>query len=58
VTYNEITNFNDYPFYLLEYYYKMIRPPLFVNLVVFIYYIRHKELTQSFIRELKFLLNL
>ncbi len=58
VTYNEITNFNDYPFYLLEYYYKMIRPPLFVNLVVVIYYIRHKELTQSFIRELKFLLNL
>ena len=57
VRYNDVTDFNEYPFYLLEYYYKMIRPPLFINLVLAIYFVRHKELSQSFIRELKFILS-
>jgi hypothetical protein len=57
VRYDDVNDFNEYPFYLLEYYYKMIRPPLFVNLVLIIYFIRHRELWHSFIKELKNLLN-
>ena len=57
VRYSGVTDFNEYPFYLIEYYYRMIRPPLFVNLVVIIFYIRHDELRQTLGRELKFRLH-
>ncbi len=57
VRYKGVTNFNEYPFFLVEYYYRMIRPPLFVNLFMLIYYMRQKELRQTMTREFKIWLN-
>ena len=47
----DVTYFNVYPFYLLEYYYRMIRPPLTFTLMIVIYYIRHKSFRESVYRQ-------
>ena len=51
INFVEIEDFNRYPHYLYEYYYRLIRPPLTAHMVVTMYYVRHHVMRQTLVRE-------
>ena len=53
INFVNISDFNRYPHYLYEYFYRMVRPPLTGLLVVIMYYVRHRLLRKTIFRELK-----
>jgi hypothetical protein len=52
ITYSDASEFNRYPHYLYEYFYRMARPPLTASLVIAMYFVRHRVLRQTVFREL------
>ena len=48
-----VSDLNRYPNYLFEYFNSLIVPPLFLIVLVSLYFVRYKELRQTIFRELK-----
>ena len=53
ISFVNLEDLNHFPQYLSEYFYRLIRVPLMVTLLVIVFYIRHRELRQTVKRELQ-----
>ena len=53
INFVNILDYNQYPNYLYEYFYRMVRPPLTFLLVVLVYFVRHPLMRKTVFRELK-----
>ena len=53
----KVTDFNLYPHYLVEYFYRLGRPPITFMIVILIYYTRHTKLRHTVFREFCQLVN-
>jgi hypothetical protein len=48
------SDLNLYPYYLYEYFYRMIRPPLLINLFYILLLIRDKNLKEALVRKINY----
>ena len=50
---DSLADFNNYPYYLFEYFYSMIKAPIMFNLLLIVILVRNRQLRKVLFRDLK-----